>query len=421
MLRILTVALLVASVPTYAQKKELITGKPFPYSGTFLVNNENQNKTIDSYKGKYLLLDLFGSSCIQCFQNMPILDSINKMHKDNLSILLIGLKDNKLEVLYEKFRKRFNLQLDMAIDSAIFKKVKYAFLPTYVWIGPDGLVRAVSGPDKVTVSNIERFITGQPLSFDTLPVIQTFSPKKDYLSGGNGGPDSNYLIRSILGKWNPTLPYISPEGLRFAKDTKKFTALGKTMAGLYRYAYFNSHFWRYGDRLNGKAWLEPVLPDEDTPSQDEERYCYSASYKTEQEPDLVRLLKNALEQYFGYTGSIVQQRMPYYSVSVLPARREQLKTKGEKQIRRRTHALMDYRNVSLDQVIERIAYYNTSKIPFLNESDILFNVDVTFEAILTEESDFFAALQQIGIVIEKKYRLMDVLVLSKIKKSVAVQ
>ena len=127
------------------------------------------------------------------------------------------------------------------------------------------------------------------------------------------------------------------------------------------------------------------------------------------------LLKNTLEQYFGYKGSVLQQQKPYYSVQVIPAFRERLKTRGEKSIRRRTHASLDYRNVTIDQVIERIAYYNTSKLPFVNETGIDYNIDVIVEAILTNENDFFAALKKIGILIEKKYRLMDVLVLSRDK------
>lgn len=419
MLRLLIMVLLIAPGYSVAQKAALTPGKPFPYSGKFLVNNRiPQYKTLDSYKGKYLLLDLFSSNCIQCFQNLSKLDSFNRKYEKKLTILLIGLKDNKLEALYEKFRKRYNLQLDVSIDSVLIRKVKVFFLPTYVWIGPDGLIRAVSAPDKVTAANIDRFINGQSLPFDVVSETQPFDPKKDYLSEGNGGADSNYLIRSVLGKWNPTLPYITPEKLQFLPESRKFITLAKTMEGLYRYAYFNKHFWLYGDSLNGKTWLYPILPDGEI-SQEDDKFCFAASYKTEHAPNLGMLLKTTLEQYFGYTGSIVQKQMPYYSVSVMPAFKEQLRTKGGKLIAKHSHASLDYRNVTLDKVIERISYYSTAKIPFLNESEINYNVDVTIEAILTDENDFFGALQKIGIVIERKYRLMDVLVLSKIEKGVA--
>lgn len=416
MYRLFLAALLLASGSVYAQHKAvLMPGQAFPYKGAFLLNNRpGQYQTIESYKGKYLLLDLFSSNCVQCFQNLPRLDSINKQYGKDLTILLVGKKDYKLEGLYEKYRKRFSLQLDVSIDSVLFTKVKYSFLPTYVWIGPEGLIRAVSAPDQVTAANIERFISGKPLSFGALPEVQNFDPQKDYLSEGNGGPDSNYLVRSLFGVWNQTLPFVSPEKLRFSPDSKKFTTLGKTMEGLYRYVYFNSSFWRYGDSLYGKAWLNPVFADGEVLSV-EERYCFTASYKGKKIPDLKLLLKNTLEQYFGFSGSVIQQSMPYYSVRVIPALKEQLRTKGGESIRRRTHASLDYRNVSIDQLIERVSYYNTSKIPFVNESGIDFNVDVTIEAILTEEKDFFDALERIGIVIEKKYRLMDVLVLSTIK------
>ena len=74
---------------------------------------------------------------------------------------------------------------------------------------------------------------------------------------------------------------------------------------------------------------------------------------------------------------------------------------------------------------ERIAYYNYTgdsreDIPFINETGVNFNVDVSFEAILTVRDEFFAALKEIGIIVELKSRIMDVLILTP-KKSIAIR
>ena len=92
---------------------------------------------------------------------------------------------------------------------------------------------------------------------------------------------------------------------------------------------------------------------------------------------------------------------------------------------RNNHARIYLRNVPIDLLIERIAYYNYTgdsreDIPFINETGVKFNVDVSFEAILTVRDEFFAALREIGIIVELKSRIMDVLILTP-KKSIAIR
>lgn len=414
MYRFILVLLLLAACDSYAQKKQqLKTGQPFPYTESFFVRGEKGGqRTIESYKGKYLLLDLFGSNCVECFQNMPKLDSFQVKYGKELNILLIGKVDYRLGELCRKFRERFNLKLDIAEDSALFAVIQYYFLPTYIWIGPDGLIKAVTEPDRVTVRNIETFISGNPLPFGELQLAQPFVKSKEFLTGGNGGADSNYLYRSILSRWNPSLPYLSHTKMEFEPGSRAFHAFGNTMEELFRLAFFGTHFWKYGDSLNGVVWPHPIISDSIKPETDD-RYCYSASYRASVPPDLSIMLKSTLEQYFGYKGKVIRQSMPYYSVKIASSYVDTIRTKGLKTSRKRTHASLNYTNVSLNEVIAILDYYNSSRIPLINESGVDDKIDVNINAILTVEEDFIKALGEIGIIVEKKNKMMEVLLLYK--------
>jgi hypothetical protein len=425
MQRLILMALLLAHTHLHAQKQPLISGKPFPYTGSFITNSPSkQTKTIESYRGKYLLLNLFGSICGQAFEILPRLDSFNRKYKSDLSILLIGLKDYKIESLYDKYREYFNLQLEVSIDSIVIPSVKTYFLPTFVWIDTNGLIKGVSGPDKVTPENIERFISGQALPFENLSAPIVFDNTKDYLNENNDGSFSKYLLRSMLGKWDSTLPIGFPDKLMFSSSSNKFSAIGLRMADLYRYAYFGARYWgNYGDSLYGKVWIYPIFSDS-APTSLAERFCFSASYQGTNVPDLSAVLKSNLQQYFGYRGRIEKRLMPYYSVTIKPDKLDSLKSKGGPQRKQGSHASINYQNVTMDQLLDRIAYYfyteNGYDIPILNQTDLKFNVDVKVEAIFTVRKEIIRALNSIGIVIELKQRMMDVLVLSQ-NNSVAPQ
>ena len=117
MQRLLLWTLLLASGYTYAQKMPLVVGESFPYQESFIVSYpERQVKSIENYKDKHLLLVLFGSECIQNFKYLPTLDSLSKNKKDQLNVLHIGRKDHKIEEMYHKYQRYFNLQLEVAFD-----------------------------------------------------------------------------------------------------------------------------------------------------------------------------------------------------------------------------------------------------------------------------------------------------------------
>ncbi len=419
MQRLLLWTLIFASGYTYAQKIPLAVGKPFPYSEKFVISYpESRVRTIENYKGKYLLLVLFGSECIQNFKYLPGLDSLSKKHKDHLTVLHIGRKDHKIEEMYRNYQRYFNLGLEVAFDSVSFQKIRVYFLPTYVWIGEDGLIRGVSDPSGLTRDNMTTFLSGKPLPFGT--VSETLSDKTS--SEIFNKCDSNSLFRTKLGIWNSTIPYHYPKKLAF--ESNQFHVSGVYLEGLYRYAYFGTGFWDYGDSLDGKAWLYPLLKG-DSVFFSPQKYCFSASYTGANPPDLRSVLKSNLEEYFGYKGEIVRRSMPYYSVTVVPDKMEALRTRGEKKVWRNNHARIYLRNVPIDLLVERIAYYNYTgenrqDIPFINETGIDFNVDVSFDAILTVRDEFFAALRKIGIIVELKSRTMDVLILTP-KESIAIR
>lgn len=194
--------------------------------------------------------------------------------------------------------------------------------------------------------------------------------------------------------------------------------MGMNIPDLYRLAYFGKHFWDYGDSLNGKAWFFPIYSDGVIPNEDQ-RYSFSTSYTSVLSRDLEKIFQSTLADNFGYTVSVEKRNMVYYSVNTDSAKIASLRSKGDKKIRRRNHTYIDFQNVTLDELIKTLAYYDITYIPFINESPVNFTIDIKVNAILTDQSDLFSSLADKGIVIQKKERPMRVLILTKEKRTAA--
>lgn len=410
MIRYLIVVMTLLSLSTFAQTKmELVIGKPFPYNERFTLSHpKSKTMSAEDFKGKYLLLQLFSSQCVLSFKGLPLLDTLQKQNDKNLNILLISLRDNKIETLYKKFKLHYKLELKMSVDSALLSTLRFYFLPTYIWIDPSGIVQAVSGPDRVTRANVQTFISGQKLSFSDLIRPSTFNEKNDFLDNGNGGADSNYLFRSVLSNWNESIPYYIPRELKFDANTKKFAALGANLSMLLRYAYFGRPFIEYADSLNGSVWPHPVF--EFNHAANQSLYCYAVSYKTSPVPKLSELLKTAISQTLGRDVRIEIRGMPYYEISFDSVKQNLIRSDGGKAVHRHSHASLDDSNITIADLINRLEYYNTGDIPFITTGWFPNHFSIKLGRILTDQNDFFEGLRMLGFTITKKYKSMQVIV-----------
>ncbi len=410
---ILFCLLLAGLYPAMAQKKPLVVGEKVPYSNSIAYQTGSLH--LAGLKGP-VIIDLFSSNCVVCFQMMPKINELQQQFAGRLRFLLLGRRDKKIEPMYRKFEERLKLKLEVAFDSLFFKQVQVNELPTYIWIGSDGRVTAVTGPSKMSAENIELFVQGRPLPFS--PNVQPvgLDAAKPYLLNGNGGPDSNYFVRSVLGPWQESLSYRLWPARAFNPGTRTFNVIGADRKRLYNYAYWGLLSWSFGDSLYGRAWQLPLVEPEAVDL--EEKYCYSVSYNGTHIPDLETIMRKDLESFFGYAAKMETREMPVYVLKL--EKPGLLRSKGGPIIFDMTHAGFKLHNRRVEHLVQVLSYYDSTFIPFLDQTGIDYPLDLEVETILTNQADFFAALREQGILIVRERRPMKVLVLRP-KKDVAAR
>jgi len=122
------------------------------------------------FKGKPFILDFWASWCGSCIKSLPHVDSLLKANGQALGIVLVNssARDRdagKLARFVNAFLKDHpGFSVPFVAPHELFSRYfKISRLPSYVWVGSDGRIKAFSGYGTLSAQNIRRFLAGGQL------------------------------------------------------------------------------------------------------------------------------------------------------------------------------------------------------------------------------------------------------------------
>lgn len=132
---------------------KIVAGSPAP--DFTLKTADDKNFTLSSLRGKYVVLDFWGSWCGWCIKGIPKMKRYYDRYKSKLEIVGIDCNDTPerwLAAVEEHRLPWINVRNPKDVPAAEDISVEYAVsgYPTKVIIGPDGLIigkYAGEGPD----------------------------------------------------------------------------------------------------------------------------------------------------------------------------------------------------------------------------------------------------------------------------------
>ena len=142
-----------------------------PIVFTEVINYRHSFLDLNDYKGRVIILDFWATTCLSCIYHMPVCDSLQTAFGDQIQIILVnpriskdGVKRvNKMMALVES-RTGHHVRLPVALyDDVAYALFPFHFLPHYVWIGSDGIVKAITDAEAVTATNISALLAGKTL------------------------------------------------------------------------------------------------------------------------------------------------------------------------------------------------------------------------------------------------------------------
>lgn len=414
-------------------------GKLCPDYNYHFPNVSNYSKkqlSFNDFKGKWLVLDFWNKGCSACIKSFPETNELQKRYKDNVQFVLIGNQDpeGQINPLFNKINKKVHFQMPCVFDSVLLMDNTKIFelehgMPFIVVIDPDGIVRG-SGQ---SMDQILNGINIAELTTKNRPVLRDYfrdrfnrfqyDNHKPYLVDGNGGPDSNFVYRSILCKWTPKDPVFNTS--QYYRDRGRSDILGKSIDFLYMYAYLGSYdddIPPY-DAAYGLYWPKAVIEVHDTsafiPDKKTGSNMFSYSLKVPISKDTPGKMKHIMQQdlsnFFGYSAIFELRKMPCWKLLAAPDAESKLSLVYQKVDKNHAVASWDeliIKNEKIALLITGIAEStHMSGVPIIDETNLKNDINIYLDFIPNDLASMQKALRKYGLDLVKGEKEMKVLVI----------
>jgi thiol-disulfide isomerase/thioredoxin len=141
--------------------QEVVTGRELPeFTG---YDADGHAIRLSGYRGKYLLIDFWGSWCGPCIADLPAVIEVYNQYRDKFNVLGIAISDNRdnLKKAIEKhkvpWKNILNNEADPLQDLSLFFDVPS--VPMKFLVSPEGkLIRTITPEDKDLKTLLEKVI-----------------------------------------------------------------------------------------------------------------------------------------------------------------------------------------------------------------------------------------------------------------------
>ena len=142
---------------TFAKNKTFAKGAPSPKFENY-INYKGGKNSLDSFKGKFVYIDVWATWCGPCIQQIPFLKTLEKeYHEKNIVFISISTDEARrnggswesAENKWRKFVKERQLtgvQLWAAKDISFQKDYKISGIPRFILIDPKGNIVKANAP-----------------------------------------------------------------------------------------------------------------------------------------------------------------------------------------------------------------------------------------------------------------------------------
>ena len=182
---------------------------------------------------KAILIDFWATWCSPCLAALPIMDSLQKKHINNLKI--ISVTEDNDESVPEVLSKIFsNNGISLTIvtkDRYIKQYFPHQTVPHYVWIAQDGTIKAITGEKEILSDELEKFLNNEILEVKMKPNKIKYDMKRPMYASNQASIGNELVYHSMIAKYRADLNPVYSRGRNY------ITCINSPILRLFQIAY----------------------------------------------------------------------------------------------------------------------------------------------------------------------------------------
>lgn len=385
-----------------------------------LVNHPAPTATPADFRGKWLLLDFWATWCSSSRAPLPLLDSLQAAHPDRLQVLLVSYtaaRDSRasVEKFFDQSRKpggdRYRLP-SVVEDTSLVRLFPHQPIPHFVWVDPQGNVRAITRAEQVTARTVRRAIHEGIVPPSLRPDLDLDSPL--LASASFPSPTPHYYATLLQGT-------VDDGPARMQERHNESGQRGLVFANmslLELYSLAKRHLY---PELGSKGLVLEIsdsarlFPEKSALSPVEWKarhaYAYDLLLPQGSTEDPYRVLLQDLNRHTGYVAGIEERETECLRL-VRRGRKDRLQSKGgepaNRLFSRHTPALQ---NMPLRVLVARLNSNNTLPLLVVDDTGYSGPVDITLNGPLSDLPALRRQLQAYGLDLRPARRKVPLFVL----------
>ncbi|HSU50551.1 MAG TPA: redoxin domain-containing protein [Segetibacter sp.] len=377
-----------------------------------LINYKKEKLAISDLKGKFVIIDFWGTFCVPCINDIPKIEQLQKRYGDTMQILMVATDGLERATQFYKTRVKANkpMQLPCAINRRSVNYFQVKEVSTYVWIDDQGIIKAITDDSQITEKNVADFVNRKNVVFRQKEKEVKIDFKKYMAAVASEMDSSSVLYNSTLTKH---LKGVRSSYFPMVKGRTRVYVTNMPASKFYQIAFGDST----GAVPFNRTVIESAHPEKIECPENEDfevwkvnnTYCYELTVPKEKQKDILNIMQEELKRLFGLN---VFREYRTQKCLILKKEKEPRFFADSNTTPKMAMSVggVTVKNHPFSTLAELIQHYLQRKI-VLDETGITGKIDVVLQVQMNDEDAVNAALKQYGLSLRYENRQVLMLVI----------
>jgi thiol-disulfide isomerase/thioredoxin len=144
-------------LPSVSQSLDIGQQIPDFATATF---NSTPSLQFSRLRGRVIIIDFWGTGCLACIASFSKIDSLQKLFKDKIQIVLVNKESEDSTRKFFRVHKKIRLPSVPIIagDTVLNTWFPHEYVPHAIWIDQQGIIRAITDGYNITKTHIEQLL-----------------------------------------------------------------------------------------------------------------------------------------------------------------------------------------------------------------------------------------------------------------------